>query len=130
MEQIRKKNGEKRLTFDYFSVLLLTIISIKLLSPSPTRDVGYLRPQTGYHHAADNTPSRHNRQSGDAKRTVSFCTESIFYRDFYSPFFQLNCCRRPQPATWDISAPRQNFNTPLSPLPHIAIYEAAMQKER
>jgi len=68
-EQRHKKNGEKRLIFEDFSVLLRTI-------------------------------------------------------------FQLNCCRRPQLATWDIYAHRQDITMPLIPLPRIAIYEAAMQKER
>jgi hypothetical protein len=80
-EQRRKNNSEKRLGFDDFSVLLLTIFSIKLLLPSPTRDMGYLHPQTEFHHAAHATPSRHHIQSGDTKRTVCFCPESIFYSD-------------------------------------------------
>ena len=67
-EQRHKKNGQRRLIFEDFSVLLLT-----------------------------------------------FC--------------QLNCCCRPQLATWDIYAHRQDITTPLMPLPRIAIYKAAMQKE-
>jgi hypothetical protein len=128
-EQRHKKNGEKRLIFVDFSVLFTYLFSIKLLSPSPTRDAGYLRPQTGYHHTADNTPSCHHIQNSDAKRTVSFCPDQIFYSDFYSPFYQLNWCRHPQLATWDIYAHRQDTTMPLMPLPRIAIYEAAMQKE-
>jgi hypothetical protein len=59
-EQRHKKNGQRRLIFEDFSVLLLT-----------------------------------------------FC--------------QLNCCCRPQLATWDIYAHRQDITTPLMPLPLIAI---------
>jgi len=73
-----QKNGEFLFRIDFLLWFSLTIFSIKMLSRSPTRDVGYLRPQTGYCPAADTTPSCHSIWSGATKRTVSFCLESIF----------------------------------------------------
>ena len=105
----------------FFTVIFFNNFLIKLLSPSPTCNMGYLHPQTEFQDASHATRSHHHVQSSNAKRTVSFCSESIFYSDFYSPFFQLNCCRRPQLATWDIYTHRQNLNTPLTPLPLIAL---------
>ncbi len=54
------------------------VVSINLLSRTPTRDAGYLRPQRRYRPAAAITPSRHNKLNGSAKRTVSLYWELIF----------------------------------------------------
>jgi hypothetical protein len=105
----------------FYSDFSQPFVSIKLLSCSPTRDVRYLRPQTEFNHASHTTPLWLSILSGDAKRTVIFCPESIFYSDFYSPFFRLNCCLVPQLATWDISAHKQDITTPLTPLPPVTL---------
>ena len=129
-EQPRKKERWETIDFWWFFSSSLTIFSIKLLSPSPTLNVEYLRPQTEFHHAAHATPSRHHILIGAAKRMVSFSQESIFYSDVYSPFFQLICCCRPQLATWDIYDHRQDITTPLTTLPLVTIYKSVMQYER
>ena len=64
------------------------------------------------------------------QKMVSFCLESIFYRDFHSPFFQLKCCHVPQLATWDITIHRQVIALPLTPLHLVTLYEVALQKEQ
>jgi hypothetical protein len=47
------------------------------------------------------------------KRTVSFRWYLIIYCDFYSPFFQFNCCLVPQLVTGDILAHRDKPKPPL-----------------
>jgi hypothetical protein len=80
-EQRRKNNSEKRLGFDDFSVLLLTIFSIKLLSPSPTRDMGYLHPQTEFHHAAHATP--YSKRPSRSRRASKFYIQTTTSRTKY-----------------------------------------------
>ena len=108
-EQRHKKNGEKPLRFDHFSVLLLTFFSIKLLFSVPTRDPWYLSSQTKFRPAATVTCLRLLKQSSDAKRTVRNHCVLMILQFFYSPFFQLNCYFWYQCAIRDISAHRPNF---------------------
>ena len=84
-----KKNGEFLSRVNFLQWFLLTILPINLMSTPPTRNVGYLRPQTGYHHAHHATPLHRNIRRGDAKRTVIFCPESIFLQWFLLTIFSI-----------------------------------------
>ena len=67
-----KNNGENPWPLRDVTVFYSPLFSIKSLSHTPTRDAGYLCPQRRYRPAATFIPSRHNKRSGAAKRTVSF----------------------------------------------------------
>jgi hypothetical protein len=128
-EQRCKRNGEKPLRFDDFSVLVLTIFSIKLLLLGQTHEPWYLSPQTDFCHAAAVTRSRILKQSGNAKRMVRNNHIFSIFQFFYSPFFQLNCYFWGYHVICDISAQRRIF-VPPPPLPsHVHENRAAMQKE-
>jgi hypothetical protein len=117
------------LGFDDFSCLLLTILSIKLMSPSPTRDVGYLSSQTYFCPAASAARSRLLKKSGDAKRMVRIHFDLTFLQFFYSPFFQLNCHIQCERAISDIAAHRRMFSSPPPPPARVDLNRVAMRKE-
>jgi hypothetical protein len=90
----------------------------------------YLCSQTDFLPAANAVRSRTLQSNSDTKRTVKNDWVLMIFQFFCSPFFQLNCCRRPQIAMLDISTHRRNFTTPFTRLPCVTIYKAAMQKEQ
>jgi hypothetical protein len=124
-----KKNGEKRLGFDVFTVLSLTIFSIKLLFFGRSRDPRYLVSQTYFCPSATAARSRLLKQSGDAKRTVRNDWVLTFLQFFYSPFFQFNCYNLCERAIRDFAAHRHIFSSPPPPPACIDFKRVAMQKE-
>ena len=113
-----------------FTVVTLTIFSIKSLYLGPSRDPRYLRSQTYFCPAATVARSSLSKQSGDAKRTVRNCCVLTFVQFFYSPFFQLNCYFWGDRVIWDISAHRRIFAPPPPWPARVYWIKAAMQKER
>ncbi len=86
----RQKNGENQSRVRDFTVVALTIFSIKSLYSGPSRDPLYLCPQTDFRPAAFAARSRLLRTSRDEKRMVRIHCDLTFLQFFYSPFFQLN----------------------------------------
>jgi hypothetical protein len=103
------------LSFDDFSLLLLTFVSIKLLFLGRSRDLGYLSSQTHFCPAAAAARSRLSKQSGGAKRTVRNDWVLMIFHLFYSPFFQLNCYFWGDRVIRDNSAHRRIFAPPPPP---------------
>ena len=114
-ERRRKKNGEKPLRFDDFTVLLLTFFSIKLLFLGQTRDLWYLSSQTDFCPTAAAAWSCLLKQSGNTKRTVRNDYVLMIFQFFYSPFLQLNCYFWGERVICDISAHRLIFAPPPPP---------------
>ena len=83
----RQKNGENQSPRRDFTVVALTIFSIKSLYSGPSRDPWYLCPQTDFCPAAFAAHSRLLRTSRDEKRTVRNDWFLMIFHFFYSPFF-------------------------------------------
>ena len=107
-----KKNGDKRLGFDIFTVLLLTIFSIKLQFLGRSRDLRYLSSQTYFCPTTTVARLRLSKQNRDAKRTVINDWVLTFLQFFYSPFFQLNSYFWGDRVIHNISAHRHIFAPP------------------
>ena len=109
-EQRHKKNGEKRLFFEDFSVLLLTFFQLNCCR----------RPQLAtwdiYAYRQDITMPLMPLPLVTIYKRVMQKERWVFVQNHFFTvisthhFFQLNCCRRPQLATWDIYAHRQDIN--------------------
>ena len=108
-QQQHEKNGEKRLSVDDFSVLMLTIFSIKMLISVPTRHTWYHSPQTNFCTATSATRLLLLKSSRDAKRMVRKHWVLMIFHFFCSPFFQWNCYFQCQWATHDVAAHRPIF---------------------
>jgi hypothetical protein len=91
-DQRRQKNGKKRLGFDYFSVLLLTIFSFKLLFSWPTRDRDIAAHRPNFALLPSPPACLHCNRAGTAKRMVRNRSVFTIAQLFHSPFFQLNYC--------------------------------------
>ena len=87
----RQKNGENKLRLCDYTVLTLTIFSIKLLFPGPSCDPGYLSSQLDFCPAVAATCSCLLQQSGYVKIMVRIHFVLTILQFVYSPFFQLNC---------------------------------------
>jgi hypothetical protein len=118
------------LGFDVFTVLLLTIFSIKLLLLGRSRDLRYLSSQTYFCPATTVVHLRLSKQSGDAKRTVRNDSVLTFLQFFYSPYFQLNRYFWGNRVIHDILAHRRIFAPPPPSPARVYRNKAAMQKER
>ena len=90
-EQLRKKNGEKPLFSNDFSVHPLTFFSIKLLFFGLSCDAGYLSSQLDFCLAVPTTRSRVLQQSGYVKIMVRIHFVLTILQFVCSRFFQLNC---------------------------------------
>jgi hypothetical protein len=83
----RKNNGENSSRLCDFTVLTLTIFSIKLLLPGPSCDGRYINSQTDFCPAAPADRSCLLQSSRDTKRTVRNNWVLIIFHFFRSPFF-------------------------------------------
>ena len=104
-----QKNGENQSPLGIFTVLMLTVFSMKLLFSVPTRHTWYSSPQTNFCPTASASHSLLLKSSRDTKRMVRNDWVLMIFQFFCSPFFQWNCYFQCQRATHDIAAHRPIF---------------------
>ena len=124
----RQKNGENKLRLRDFTVLTLTIFSIKLLFPGPSRDRWYLNLQTDFYPAAYSDRFCLLQSRRDENRTVRNDWVLDIFQFFCSPFFQLHCYFRGRRVICDIAVHSPIFAPPPPPPAHIYWNRAATQK--
>ena len=120
----REKNGENKLRLRDYTVLTLTIFSIKLLFPGPSCDPGYLSSQKDFCPASAVTRFCLLQQSGYIKIMARIHFVLTILQFVYSPFFQLNSNFWGHRAIRDISAHSWIF-APPSPPPALVYYNRA-----
>ena len=126
----RQKNGENKLRLRDFTVLTLTIFSIKLLFPGPSHDRWYLNLQTDFYPAAYSDRFCLLQSSRDENRNVRNDWVLDIFQFFCSPFFRVHCYFRGPRVICDIAVHSPIFAPPPPPPAHIYWNRAATQKKR